>query len=169
MTADHCFTDKNEISDFEYWMLLFNYVAACGNDTSPAVTQVIQVPALAVLWMLGASKHLCSTQCLDCMHRKGVVPTWGSRAPNMMGLLCCRAPSFSSTTALRTSCCWTSPAPSLTDISPSMLVRPCVSARLRCLTHIVCLGGMTLHNDEDISSRRPRLMARRPILLCLCL
>ncbi len=49
MTADHCFTDKNEISDFEYWMLLFNYVAACGNDTSPAVTQVIQVPAPTIL------------------------------------------------------------------------------------------------------------------------
>ena len=52
MTADHCFTDKNEISDFEYWMLLFNYVAACGNDTSPAVTEVIQVPAFTVLWLL---------------------------------------------------------------------------------------------------------------------
>ena len=45
MTADHCFTDKNEISDFEFWMLLFNYYTACGNNTSPPVTEVIQVCA----------------------------------------------------------------------------------------------------------------------------
>ncbi len=43
MTADHCFTDKTEVSDFEFWMLLFNYYTQCGNDTSPPVTQLIQV------------------------------------------------------------------------------------------------------------------------------
>ena len=59
MTADHCFTDKNEISDFEYWMLLFNYVAACGNDTSPAVTQVIQVPVLTIPWLSAALMLPC--------------------------------------------------------------------------------------------------------------
>ena len=43
MTADHCFTDKTEVSDFEFWMLLFNYYTQCGNDTSPPVTELIQV------------------------------------------------------------------------------------------------------------------------------
>ena len=46
MTADHCFTDKTEVSDFEFWMLLFNYYTQCGNDTSPPVTQLIQVSTL---------------------------------------------------------------------------------------------------------------------------
>ena len=48
MTADHCFTDKTEVSDFEFWMLLFNYYTQCGNDTSPPVTQLIQVRALSI-------------------------------------------------------------------------------------------------------------------------
>lgn len=43
LTADHCFTDKAEISDFEYWLLIFNYQTSCNNSTAPPFTQVVQV------------------------------------------------------------------------------------------------------------------------------
>ncbi|KAK9917572.1 hypothetical protein WJX75_005898 [Coccomyxa subellipsoidea] len=42
LTADHCFTDKNEISDFEYWLLIFNYQSPCNNETAPPFTQIVQ-------------------------------------------------------------------------------------------------------------------------------
>ena len=59
MTADHCFTDKTEVSDFEFWMLLFNYYTQCGNDTSPPVTQLIQVRALS----LSSDRAECHERC----------------------------------------------------------------------------------------------------------
>ncbi|EIE20478.1 trypsin-like serine protease [Coccomyxa subellipsoidea C-169] len=43
LTADHCFTDKNEISDFEYWLLIFNYQSPCNNDTAPPFTQGVKL------------------------------------------------------------------------------------------------------------------------------
>ncbi|BDA50643.1 probable lysyl endopeptidase at N-terminal half [Coccomyxa sp. Obi] len=42
LTADHCFSDKNEISDFEYWLLIFNYQTTCNNATAPPFTQIVQ-------------------------------------------------------------------------------------------------------------------------------
>jgi hypothetical protein len=51
LTADHCFTDKNEISDFQYWLLIFNYEAPCANPVPPPFSQLLQVrhPSCAVL------------------------------------------------------------------------------------------------------------------------
>ena len=51
LTADHCFTDKTAISDFEFWLLLFNYKTECGSSDAPPLTQIVQVgglPNLAV-------------------------------------------------------------------------------------------------------------------------
>lgn len=49
LTADHCFTDKKEISDFEYWLLIFNYEAPCLNQTAPPFLDVLQVMTLLLL------------------------------------------------------------------------------------------------------------------------
>ena len=43
LTADHCFTDKTAISDFEFWLLLFNYQAGCGASDALPLTQIVQV------------------------------------------------------------------------------------------------------------------------------
>jgi len=65
MTADHCFTDKSEVSDFEFWMLLFNYYTQCGNDTSPPVTEILQVRASEILYPLAVSGVRKSIECLS--------------------------------------------------------------------------------------------------------
>lgn len=66
LTADHCFTDKAEISDFEYWLLIFNYQTPCGNDTSPPFTQVLQawttLQLCLVLHLDVRQKTRCSTK-----------------------------------------------------------------------------------------------------------
>jgi hypothetical protein len=58
LTADHCFTDKNEISDFEYWLLIFNYQSPCNNETAPPFTQIVQA----------CSRFLLSCHFSRCIH-----------------------------------------------------------------------------------------------------
>jgi hypothetical protein len=45
LTADHCFTDKTAISDFEFWLLIFNYQTACGSNDAPPLKYIVQVGA----------------------------------------------------------------------------------------------------------------------------
>eukprot|EP00884_Botryococcus_braunii_P020077 jgi/Botrbrau1/6753/Bobra.0324s0038.1 len=42
ITADHCFTDKKAIDNFQYWMLIFNYQVPCGGKSAPPFRQLIQ-------------------------------------------------------------------------------------------------------------------------------
>lgn len=70
LTADHCFTDKNEISDFEYWLLIFNYQTSCGNDTAPPFTEIVQVELEALLRHCRSAFHIdaCGMNCSAAHH-----------------------------------------------------------------------------------------------------
>ena len=44
LTADHCFVDKADISNFQYWLLIFNYELPCRSRATPGpIRQVVQV------------------------------------------------------------------------------------------------------------------------------
>lgn len=44
LTADHCFVDKADISNFQYWLLIFNYELPCRSRSKPGpIRQVVQV------------------------------------------------------------------------------------------------------------------------------
>ena len=66
MTADHCFTDKSEISDFEFWMLLFNYYTACGNNTSPPLLKSSRCVRLltSLASICAALVQSCCSKCI---------------------------------------------------------------------------------------------------------
>ncbi|CAL8468064.1 g7603 [Coccomyxa elongata] len=43
ITADHCFIDKVDISNFQWWLLIFNYEIPCrSKNQPPPISQVIQ-------------------------------------------------------------------------------------------------------------------------------
>ncbi|CAK0770461.1 hypothetical protein CVIRNUC_003769 [Coccomyxa viridis] len=43
LTADHCFIDKQDISNFQWWLLIFNYQMPCRYTTTPGpIREVIQ-------------------------------------------------------------------------------------------------------------------------------
>lgn len=46
LTADHCFTDKTAISDFEFWLLIFNYETGCGSSDAPPFKYIVQASDL---------------------------------------------------------------------------------------------------------------------------
>ena len=49
LTADHCFTDKTAISDFEFWLLIFNYETGCGSDDAPPFEYIVQARGAVAL------------------------------------------------------------------------------------------------------------------------